>query len=317
MKVIIITEGGRRIGFGHITRCLSLYQAFEEMKIAPGFIVSGDDSVLDLLKGKDCRIFDWLREKEKLLALIKGADVIIIDSYLANKTLYNKISEAICGAGILIMIDDYKRIEYPDGIIINPSIYGDRMDYPKKKESIYLLGKDYIILRPEFRTSAIPIKVINKEIKKVLVTFGGMNHVDLIHKIMDYLKSRFDFTFDCVDYRERRVNSKEMLELMLKADLCISGGGQTVHELARVGVPTIGICLSENQRMNIEAWQEKGFIKYIGWSNDANLLKNLELAVEKLSSDKLRTKMSMIGRKFIDGLGTSRIVKEILFYKSI
>lgn len=30
MKVFILTEGGKDIGFGHITRCLSLYHAFEE-----------------------------------------------------------------------------------------------------------------------------------------------------------------------------------------------------------------------------------------------------------------------------------------------
>ena len=29
-KVIILTEGGKKVGFGHITRCISLYQAFEE-----------------------------------------------------------------------------------------------------------------------------------------------------------------------------------------------------------------------------------------------------------------------------------------------
>ena len=30
MNVFIITEGTKNTGFGHITRCLSLYQAFEE-----------------------------------------------------------------------------------------------------------------------------------------------------------------------------------------------------------------------------------------------------------------------------------------------
>ena len=30
MKVFILTESGKNMGFGHITRCLSFYQAFEE-----------------------------------------------------------------------------------------------------------------------------------------------------------------------------------------------------------------------------------------------------------------------------------------------
>ena len=32
MKGFILTEGSRNIGFGHVTRCLSLYQAFEERR---------------------------------------------------------------------------------------------------------------------------------------------------------------------------------------------------------------------------------------------------------------------------------------------
>ena len=51
MKVSFLTEGGREIGFGHLTRCLSISQAFEEQGITPEFIiVDGDDSILDLLE---------------------------------------------------------------------------------------------------------------------------------------------------------------------------------------------------------------------------------------------------------------------------
>ena len=35
MKVFILTEGGKDIGFGHITRCISLSEAFEEKGIYP------------------------------------------------------------------------------------------------------------------------------------------------------------------------------------------------------------------------------------------------------------------------------------------
>ena len=50
MRVFIITEGGRNIGFGHITRCISLYQAFERRKIIPELIVNGDNTIEELLK---------------------------------------------------------------------------------------------------------------------------------------------------------------------------------------------------------------------------------------------------------------------------
>lgn len=49
MKVFIITEGSKNTGFGHITRCLSLYQAFEERGILPKFMINGDNNIEYLL----------------------------------------------------------------------------------------------------------------------------------------------------------------------------------------------------------------------------------------------------------------------------
>ena len=56
MKVFIITEGSKNTGFGHITRCLSLYQAFKKRGILPTFIINGDNSfkyLLDNLGGNN------------------------------------------------------------------------------------------------------------------------------------------------------------------------------------------------------------------------------------------------------------------------
>ncbi|HQF37072.1 MAG TPA: hypothetical protein PLL26_05540 [Candidatus Dojkabacteria bacterium] len=67
LKVFILTEGGKNIGFGHITRCTALYQAFEEKGIIPKFIVNGDESVLDLLKDLNYRLLNWIDKKKNYL----------------------------------------------------------------------------------------------------------------------------------------------------------------------------------------------------------------------------------------------------------
>ena len=36
MNVVILTEGGKNYGLGHVARCCSIYQAFEEYDIFPG-----------------------------------------------------------------------------------------------------------------------------------------------------------------------------------------------------------------------------------------------------------------------------------------
>ena len=58
-RVTIITEAGRNIGFGHVTRCTSIYQAFEEIGILPEMIINGDETVQDLLAGKKYKVFNF------------------------------------------------------------------------------------------------------------------------------------------------------------------------------------------------------------------------------------------------------------------
>ena len=121
MKILFLTEGEEKIGFGHITRCIALCEAFEEKDINPALLVNGDNSILDLLRYKNFQRFDWIKNKEQLLPKIAQSDFIVIDSYLAEKSLYDKISEVTDGK--MLMIDDYNRIDYPKGILVNPSIY--------------------------------------------------------------------------------------------------------------------------------------------------------------------------------------------------
>ncbi len=308
MKIFILTEGGKETGFGHITRCISLYEAFEEKEIFPVLIINGDKNILSLLGNKNYQMFNWLKEGKKLFRSIRDSDFIVIDSYLADKALYERIL-GTCNRASLVMIDDFKRLEYPKGFVVNASIYGDEIGYPKNDDITYLLGKDYIILRKEFWG---PIKkTINEKVKNVLVTFGGMNHNNFIHEILEYLKEGSNFTFNAIEAKGNKINAHEMVDLMLKADICISGGGQTTHELARCGVPTIAICFADNQIFNLKGWQRHEFLEFIGQFNEPDLFKKIEEILQRLNY-KRRKEMSRVGQALVDGQGARRIVREVL-----
>lgn len=306
MKVLILTEAGKDTGFGHLTRCIAIYQALIEKKILPEFFINGDDSIPDLLKNINFKRINWLKKESRLLKITGDYQIVIIDSYLAKKSLYDRISENIDGR--LVIIDDYNRLTYPKGIVINPSIYGDKLNYKNRGKSSYLLGKDFIILRKEFWN--VKKKIINKELKNILITFGGMNHSGLISRIISYFKDRYGFRFKVVDSISK-ASAIKMAELMLEADICISGGGQTTYELARCGLPTFGICFANNQLLNLKAWQKTGFLEFIGRHKDKKLLLKIERLLSSLNYKKLRN-MSRIGRELVDGQGARRIVKRII-----
>jgi len=307
MRIIILTEAGQNFGFGHLTRCIGLYQGFREKNIDTEIIVNADKTVDFLLRRVRYKKLDWLRCRRSIFSYLKDATIIVIDSYSADLEFYKKVSETV---DIPVYIDDYKRLNYPRGIVVNPSIYGDKLKYSNKKDVKYLLGKDYIILRKEFWN--VPEKIISKEMKNVLITFGGMDHSPLAKKIVKYFKDKFKFNIYLVDTDKNKLTARKILKYMLKADICISGGGQTTYELARVGVPTIGICFAENQRLNLKSWQDKGFIKYAGWHSSKNLLRNIERSIIKFIPYEERAQCSKKGKCYLDGKGAERIVNKIL-----
>lgn len=279
MKILFLTEGGKNIGFGHIIRCTAFSDVFKLKGINSHFIINGDKTIFDIAKKLNYEIFDWVKNKKKTLEIAKKYDFVIIDSYIAPKKLYNEISKL--KEGNILMIDDYKRINYPEGIVVNPSIYGDKLKYPKKKGVKYLLGPKYVILRKEFWE--VPPRKITKKVKNVLITFGATATTEFIKKIKEVVKNNFhNVKINIVDPNKKKLTVRQMLNLMLKADLCISGGGQTLYELARLGAPTIGICFADNQFLNLKYFEKYGFLKFAGWKSDSRLFINLRKILDNI-----------------------------------
>ena len=136
MDVVILTEGGKSFGFGHVARCSSIYQAFLKRNISPKFFINGDDSVKSILKGIDFKIKNWLDD----ISFLNSIDIVIIDSYLANSDLFEQISKKVA---LTVSLDDNKRLEYTKGMVVNGLINASNLNYPRNDSIKYLLGSDF------------------------------------------------------------------------------------------------------------------------------------------------------------------------------
>lgn len=325
MKVFILTEGGKDFGFGHITRCISICQAFEEVGIRPELIVNGDETVHSLLKDKNCKIFDWLNDQRLLFKMLNNTSIAFIDSYLADYGLYEKISN-IVGTGVYF--DDNIRIKYPKGFVLNGAVLAEQMPYPKREGITYLLGTRYAPLRKEFWD--VPEKFIRDNLEIVMITFGGADIRNLTPKVLKLLKNihpeihkkviigkGFQNITEIEEFKDNNAelidypDATEMKNAMLESDVAISAGGQTLYELARVGVPAIGICIAENQLRNIKGWCELGFLEYVGWYSCKSLEQKLTRSLRYAADKRIRMDISRIGRRSIDGQGCKRIVNTV------
>jgi UDP-2,4-diacetamido-2,4,6-trideoxy-beta-L-altropyranose hydrolase len=325
MKTVILTEGGGESGFGHLTRSIALAEALREKNIDSIFVARLNAASRILLRGEQFHPLSWFKNEKDLLSVIKGAGAVIIDSHNAPVRVYRQVSSMASNA---IFIDDCNRIDYPRGIIINGSIYAKRLRYSKERGSRHVLGIRYEPLRKEFW--GVSKKKIRNKVRRIMVTLGGSDIRNFMPKILSFLKNAYPklekFAVIGRDFKNKiRINNikdprahlvyhptaKTLLETMFNSDLAISAGGQTLYELARVGLPAIGICMIENQRLNLEGWRDSGWLEYIGWYNDKKIFLNLAKSIQAALPYDQRLKRYETAASTIDGQGARRIARII------
>lgn len=329
MEVCILTEGGKGIGLGHVMRCLALFHAFKAKGVRPRLFINGDRSVENILDDSVRGAVSWLKYPDRIFSSVKSAKIWIIDSYLMGRTFYKKIASR---AENPVYIDDYRRMSYPRGVVVNGSIYAEKLPYPRTAGVTYLLGSQYALLRRDFWCART--KRINAEIKNIMITLGGSDPKNMTPKILRFLynafphlnkKVIFNKGFNDVSGIMKNSDNKTRLiyqpaaddikRIMLEADLAISAGGQTLYELARLGVPTIALCTAANQKTNLKGWTKAGFIEYIGWYYQKKLLDKMEGAIKKLAGARARRKRSNVGKALVDGRGALRVAEMLLSRK--
>ena len=300
-NLYILTEGGKDIGYGHLTRCISLLQFYPYSKLI--IFAKDKGNVEKFLKLQNIpkdrySFYNWhygcmpnLKDK-----------FVFIDSYLAKDFLLKKIEKI---TKKLIFYDDYKQRNYKlykNSIIINPTFSAKELFFSFKKN--ILLGPKFLMLRKAF--FKVSRKKINKKVKKIFVSLGGNSHKEkniLLNKVIKLLNK---FNFEIVI--PKNLDDVKMKKIMQEVDLAICAGGQTILELTRVGVPHISVCLADNQLPTLKYLTRKNLTFFAGWYWDKSLLKNIEKYLDILSDFEIRKEISQKLQNLIDGKGTLRII---------
>jgi len=176
-----------------------------------------------------------------------------------------------------------------------------------------------------------PEKIISKKVKNILITFGGSDLKEMTPRVLKFLSEEYKEmnkfviigkAFEHINiikkYLDKNTklffhpNGETIKNIMLDSDIAISAGGQTLFELARIGVPTIAVTVANNQKLNIKSLLDIDFIEYVGNWNDRNFYFKLNQTIKKLKNFHLRKRKNIIGRKLIDGYGSVRVANFVL-----
>lgn len=320
-KILIFTEAGKGIGFGHLTRCRSIGNAFILAGYACDYILEIKEFEPDN-KRSECS-FSWHKE----LYLDKNPEdcIALVDSYLADKECIKKIAGYY---PFTIVIDDYNRIEYPVDLIINPGEDLNQIDYSNQVAEI-LKGVDYILLRPEVARKAHHYHQFNNAINKILITVGGSDIHNLLYPLGELISGLFpnsQVQVLCPETTKAeflalhlnncqilpRQDADEMVSLFLQADLVISACGQTLHELSALGTPFIAILTGNDQRYNQEFYFQNKILRQKIRFDDADLKSKLTKSINELIPQNAREELSRQLANLIDVKGPENILKAII-----
>lgn len=330
-RVALRTEAAMHIGFGHVRRCLSLATALRVMGVESVFLLDADDALVDLVEGSGFEA-SRIEAGNDPLETVRychryGIGAVVVDSYSFRSDQFLELVKA----GIVVTaIDDLADRELSVHLVVNGSAGAAQLAYRGMPRTRYLLGPDYVLLRPEFAETVS--RVVSPQVKRILITVGGSDPYGLTWQLVQWVSEVAEtISMDVVigpmfsDSQPDGYTSRHVLErvglhrnpgcirdLMLASDLAICGGGQTTYELAATGTPAIAIRVADNQTGNLAALELAGVLVWAGDGMQSDLKDRVTEALTRTLQDPVqRTSLSEHGRRLVDGRGALRVASAI------
>lgn len=282
-KVVIFTEAGLGIGFGHLMRCTAISEELSDSGNRVEIILFLNQSSINV---STHRLLNW--HEYSPADLIGDFEIVVIDSYRVTQIW---LSDLYSLGKRVVHIDDYNRIIYPVDLIINPNLGAMEVDYSNQTAAV-VGGSNYIIIRKKFRS--VDFSVSNETENNLLITMGGSDIRNMLNKIAIWAAELNIYKISIIvpdgklnlpkEIRELPLlDEEEILKEMLEANVVISACGQTLHELAILNKPVIGIGIDIDQIPNQEFYNRCGFISKKLWWNDDDLKQNIKSELIRLS----------------------------------
>lgn len=287
MKFIFRADANQTLGSGHVMRCQSLARVLRKRGADTCFAVLDLPDHLAALLAQDGHALKRLPESVRgdqmadALATLEGEEGLagcILDHYQLGEIW----EQAVQAHTELLALDDLGR-PHAANWLLDPNFYADpvsRYEGQLDPNVRALLGPKFALLREEFECARRDAKVRDRGIKHILVSFGGMDADNVtgvaLAAIDSSLSAEVEVTIiagashpalhelQAWGFRRKNASLKvqvsDMTPHLLAADLAIGAGGTSTWERCACGLPTIAVCLAENQREVIREGTSAGFL---------------------------------------------------------
>ena len=320
MHLVFRCDANAHIGFGHVSRCLSL--AAEALRRAHQVSFISLSPLSQMLRlDPRIRCYYAATEAELSQQLNKlSVDCLLLDGYhlsAADLALYKGLS---C---YTVLLDDVQQT-CPLAVdwVLSPA--GSRnlayyqQHYPQAQ---WLCGYDYALVNQHF----LGAQVAYQQRRLSLVSFGGSDVKKLTLPVVDYLCQQgfsdvhvvvTDAMGALVDELgnysvsiHQNLSPFDMAKLMGQAKMAVVAAGSTLFELACCGVPSVICQVADNQtNATHDFCQHAGFIGFD--CRQKLLLTDLAQAWQKLRQQDRHQAQSK-AKAMVDGRGCQRVLQAL------
>ena len=263
--ILFVVTGNKTVGLGHVYNTLLIANDILNHKVT--FLVDSESQMAyDKISSKNYPVI--IQKHKNILEDIKAINPdLLVNDRLDTSVDYMTALKKL----------DLKVINFEDigGGAKNADLVINAI-YPEKQVlKNHYFGHDYFILRDEFIYSQQ--KSILREVKNVLITFGGVDPNNYTKKVIEiifeYCLSNnikvtviAGFGYDKYDtiknFKNISIlkNITNISKYMLEADIIFTSAGRTIYEIASIGTPTIVMAQNERELTHFFASSEFGFL---------------------------------------------------------
>lgn len=334
--VLFRVDAGPDIGLGHLQRCLSLAEALAQRGIMAHFVIRGTGIIHNRIGELGLRITEVppnctpeidLRFTLDCLEQ-DGAHVAVVDSRNVGCQYLWELRRA---GHFVVSIDDFAEVLFPTHLVVNGNFGAEELTYRSATgDTYFLLGTRYVMLRREFWD--VPRRAARENVNTILLTLGGEDRQNLMPRLLkslDVIAEDFSVIaivgpfFDNHEEVEKAgrhsgrpvrfvYEPRSVRDLMLSADMAISGGGQTLYELACVGCPTVALQVAADQQQHLRALVHGGVVRLAEYNGDGELIEVRGAVSSLLKDSEARAVISTTGQRLVDGQGALRVAQAII-----
>jgi len=269
-------------------------------------------------------------ESLKLISA-RQLDWLIIDHYALDYCWESKLRRH---TKRIMVIDDLANRIHDCDLLLDQNYFHKKNRYNQllMPDIGKLLGPKYTLLRKDFTKNSQRGVRYNRTINRVFIFFGGSDLDNLTSTVLKVLighnlkhlsldvvigssnphqKDVHELVMECPN-AELHIQTDNISELMIRADIALGAGGTTTWERMSVGLPSIVLTTAENQVPFIRDLDRDGYIKWLGSSNEVNKEEIHAALLEAIQNPSRLRKQSKMCQKLVDGMGAQRVSKLLI-----